>query len=73
MENSDMRNMLLSELIDRMHGRLADKMYPPMPEADDQPAVTAISPEAMAEDKSVDTDSDVEEPNDDEINELLGE
>lgn len=45
MENSDMRNMLLSELIDKMHGRLADKMFPPDPSSTDQPAVEGITGE----------------------------
>lgn len=72
MEETDMRNMLLSELIDKMHSRMADKMFPPDPDKDDQPAVTAVSPEAMAEDKAVDKDEDVEEPTDEELDELLG-
>ncbi len=65
MEDTDMRNMLLSELIDKMHGRLADKMFPteaiPMPDADmaDQPAAAMIpGTEAMKDEKSIDTDKD---------------
>lgn len=69
-ETSDVRNMLLSELIDKMHSRMADKMFPD-PAKDDQPAVTAVSPEAMAEDKSVDVDGDVEEPTEEEIDAML--
>lgn len=72
MEDGDLRTALLMELIDSMHGRLADKLYPPDPSKDDQPAVTAVSPEALEEDKSVDTDKDVEEPTDEELDEMLG-
>ena len=73
MEDGDMRTALLMELIDSMHSRLADKMFPPDPSKDDQPAVTAVSPEAMAEDKSVDVDKDVEEPSDEEVEEMLAQ
>lgn len=77
MENYDMRNMILSELIDKMHGRMADKMFPPDPNADDQPAVTGASPTALKADKAVDEDGDVEgpmvdaEPTDEELDEML--
>ncbi len=71
MDDHEMRNMILSELIDKMHDRLADKMFPPDPDKDDQPAVTAVSPEAMAADKSVDMDHDVENPSDEELDLLL--
>jgi len=71
-DNSDMRNMILSDLIDKMHGRMADKMFPPDPDLADQPAVTAVSPEAMAMDKAVDEDNDVEAcPTDEELDELM--
>jgi hypothetical protein len=68
----DVRNMLLTELIDKMHSRLADKMFPPDPSKDDQPAVTAI-PESEAEEaeEEVDVDKDAVEPTDEEMDELL--
>ena len=78
MEEVDMRNHLLSELIDRMHSRMADKMFPPDPNAADQPAVTGASPAALKADEAVDADNDVEgpmvdaEPTDEELDELLG-
>ena len=72
MENSDMRNMLLTELIDKMHNRMADKMFPPNPDLDDQPAATGI-PESAAEEmeETIDVDKDAVEPSDDELDELL--
>jgi hypothetical protein len=42
-EDKDMRNMLLTELIDKMHGRMADKMFPPDPSLDDVPAAAGIT------------------------------
>lgn len=39
MNEHDMRNMLLSELIDKMHSRMADKMFPPMSEEMEKAAV----------------------------------
>ncbi len=58
-DTNDMRNMLLSELIDKMHTRMADKMFPPDPSMDDQPAATGIpGTEAAADEKMIDTDSD---------------
>lgn len=86
MEETDMRNMLLSELIDGMHARLADKMFPPDPSKDDQPAVTGIvgpeseaagqdipmvEPPAVEDEKSIDVDHDADEPTDEELDELL--
>jgi hypothetical protein len=83
----DMRNMLLTELIDKMHSRMADKMFPPDPSLDDQPAVTGLNQEGHTEDgytipaetspavameKSIDVDHDSEEPTDEELDELLG-
>lgn len=81
----DMRNMLLTELIDKMHSRLADKMFPPDPSLDDQPAVTGIvegpktaegvevpaevSP-AVADEKSIDVDHDAD-LTDEDLDELL--
>lgn len=38
----DLRQGLLMELIDNMHGRLADKMFPPDPAKMDEPAATGI-------------------------------
>ncbi len=50
MEDNDVRHSMLLELIDSMHGRLADKMFPPDPSVADQPAVTGIDrPGATAE------------------------
>lgn len=86
MEDMDMRNMLLTELIDKMHTRMADKMFPPDPSMDDQPAVTGLTMEGQTEDgtmipaakspaadmeTSVDTDNDADEPSDDELDEML--
>lgn len=71
MEDSDIRNALLMELIDKMHERLADKAFPPDPDKDDQPAVTAVAPLAAEAEKSVDTDKDADEPTDEELEELL--
>jgi hypothetical protein len=68
----DMRDMILSELIDKMHGRLADKMFPPDPSKDDQPAATGI-PESAAEEaeEKIDVDGDSTEPSDEELDEML--
>ena len=92
MEETDIRNMLLSELIDKMHTRLADKMFPPDPSVADQPAATGIDrpgetaegfeiPRALpsaasVDEKSIDVDNDAthvdaDEPDDDELDEML--
>lgn len=87
MEDTDMmRQSLLMELIDNMHGRLADKMFPPDPSKDDQPAVTGIvgpeheamgqdipmeNPPAVEDEKSIDTDKDADEPDDEDLDEML--
>ena len=83
----DMRNMLLTELIDKMHSRLADKMFPPDPSKDDQPAATGITQDsktaegfdiprvvpsaAEVDEKSIDVDHDADEPSDEELDEML--
>lgn len=80
MEELDMRNMLLSELIDKMHSRLADKLYPPssavpMPDVDqsDKPAAADIpGTEAEKDEKKIDVDND-NEPTDDEIEALINQ
>jgi hypothetical protein len=81
----DMRNMLLTELIDKMHSRLADKMFPPDPSLDDQPAVTGITespttaegvevpgvvPPAVEDEKSIDVDKDAD-MSDEDLDELM--
>jgi hypothetical protein len=72
MDEMDMRQALLAELIDSMHGRLADKMFPPDPSKDDQPAVTGIpGTEAAADEKTIDTDSDSEDMSDEDMEEML--
>lgn len=86
MEDSGMRDMLLTELIDKMHARLADKMFPPDPSKDDQPAVTGIvgpeheamgqdipevDPPAVEDEKEIDVDHDADEPTEDELDEML--
>ncbi len=72
MDEMDMRSALLAELIDNMHGRLADKMFPPDPSKDDQPAATGIpGSEAAADEKMIDKDSDAEEMSDEELNEMM--
>lgn len=69
---NDMRNTILSELIDKMHSRLADKMYPDAMDApkdmstdekSDTPVVGHL--EAVAE---VPADEDM---SDDDIDEIL--
>ena len=68
----DMRNMLLTELIDQMHSRLADKMFPPDPSKDDQPAATGIpGSEAAEAEEKIDVDGDSTEPSDEELDEML--
>jgi len=68
----DMRQALLMELIDNMHGRLADKMFPPDPSKDDQPAVTGIpGTEAATDEKMIDKDSDAEDMSDEELDEMM--
>lgn len=74
-ENNDMRNMLLSELIDNMHSRLADKMFPPDPSLTDKPAVEGITMEGHTED-GVSIPSEYppaaeDEPTDEEIEEMM--
>jgi hypothetical protein len=85
MENSDVRNMLLSELIDNMHSRLADKMFPPEPELKTTPAsgetivdvsatdlapVGAPNPSDHGDDNG-DAHGLDEEPTDEELEEML--
>jgi hypothetical protein len=51
---------------------MADKMFPPDPALDDQPAATAIpESEAHEAEEKVDVDQDAEEPSEEELNELL--
>jgi len=87
MEDSDLRTSLLMELIDNMHGRLADKMFPPDPSKDDQPAVTGITQdsktaegidipralpnEAAMDEKSIDTDKDADDMSDEDLDEMM--
>ncbi len=55
MDENDIRNALLGELIDKMHSRMADKMFPPDPDKTDMPAAAGIPmSEAMTDDKSAD-------------------
>jgi hypothetical protein len=49
MDENMMRNGLLAELIDQMHGRLADKLYP-MPDDDKASQPAAAYPEPGASD-----------------------
>ena len=42
MDKDAMRQGLLMELIDSMHGRLADKMFPPNPDMASEPAASGI-------------------------------
>lgn len=74
----DMRQSLLLELIDAMHGRQAEKMFPPNPDMDDQPAATGIpGSEAAKDEKMIDKDGDaelnMEEPSDDELEDMMKE
>lgn len=92
MEETDIRNMILSELIDKMHTRMADKMFPPDPSVADQPAATGIDRDgetaegfdipralpsaASVDEKTIDKDGDAthldaDEPDDDELDEML--
>lgn len=75
MQDSSMRNMLLSELIDNMHSRLADKMFPPDPSKEDQPAVEGIVGEMHTEDgapiPSEYPPAAEDEPTDEEIEEMM--
>jgi hypothetical protein len=87
MDKDAMRQSLLMELIDNMHGRLADKMFPPDPSKDDQPAVTGLTQpgttatgieipraepnEAAVDEKSIDTDKDADEPSDEDLEEMM--
>lgn len=76
MENSDMRNMLLSELIDKMHTRMADKMFPPDPSLEDQPAVEGLTQDPKTAEgmdiPAVNPPAAEDEPSDEDIDELLG-
>lgn len=52
MDEMDIRNQLLMELVDKMHSRMADKMFPPDPDKTDMPAAAGIPmSEAMTADK----------------------
>lgn len=77
MDHSDMRNMILSELIDKMHGRMADKMFPSDPSLDDQPAVEGLTQDpTTAEGVDIPAENPPaaeDEPTDDELTELMGE
>lgn len=61
MEEVDLRNHLLSELIDRMHARMADKMYP-----DEKPKEEEIIEAVKEEPKAEAAEG---EPTDEEISE----
>ena len=87
MDKDMMRNGLLAELIDQMHGRLADKMFPPDPSKDDQPAATGITQdsttaegldipralpnEAAVDEKSIDVDKDADDMTDEDLDEMM--
>lgn len=68
----DMRNTILSELIDKMHGRLADKMYPDAA-AEPKDLSTDEKPDAPIEahTEGVETPADGEEMSDGDIDEIL--
>jgi len=84
MEDSDMmRQSLLMELIDNMHGRLADKMFPPNPDTASEPAATGIPdseaanacpPEDVKDHGDVKGDKTgipADEPDDDDLEDML--
>ena len=78
MDKEAMRQSLLADLIDSMHGRLADKLYPsdvvpmPNPAADDKPAAAEIpGSEAAMDEKMVDVDHDAEDVSDEDLEEML--
>ncbi len=77
MDEMATRQAMLMELIDSMHGRLADKMYPPNPDKADQPAATGIpGSEAEKAEQAVDKDGDaveMEEPSDEELESMMSE
>lgn len=52
MEEMDMRHALLAELIDKMHSRMADKMFPPNPDMASEPAATGIPGSEAATDEA---------------------
>ena len=64
----DMRQGLLLELIDSMHGRLAEKAYPTKKEEEPKEEVVAEKPTETEE-----TPKDTEEPSDDELAEMMKE
>jgi hypothetical protein len=78
MDKEMIRQGLLADLIDSMHGRLADKLYPsdvipmPNPAADDKPAAAEIpGSEAAVDEKMVDTDKDAEDMSDEDLEEMM--
>lgn len=71
MDETNMRQSMLLELIDNMHGRMADKAYPKEEtpaelEVEDKEEASAEKPAEAEEPKA-----DVEEPTDEELETMM--
>lgn len=72
MQDSDMRNMILGDIIDKMHSRMADKMFPPDPAKTDEPAVMPLASEAGSPMETVADSQDVDnEPSEEDLEEMM--
>jgi hypothetical protein len=72
MDEMDMRNGILADIIDKMHSRMADKMFPPDPAKMDEPAVMAVPSEAGKAETAVEDSEDVDnEPSEEDLDEMM--
>lgn len=73
MDEMDMRHALLAELIDNMHGRLADKMFPPNPDMTDKPAASGIpgSEAVEATEEAAEMPEHGDDMTDDDLDEMM--
>lgn len=73
MDEHDMRNAMLMELIDKMHGRMADKAFPDVDKTD-APAALPISETAKESDTaSLEMPNEDGDISDEELDEMMTE
>lgn len=68
MDQTDMRNQILSELIDKMHGRMADAAYPEEKAPVEEEIASTVEPKDEKLDKMSPED---DEMSDDDLSELM--
>jgi hypothetical protein len=69
--DDSMRNMLLAELIDNMHSRLADKMFPSEIKTEDVQDEKGMPPTTVEDVTAVEPSDESGEPTDEELEEMM--